>query len=136
MADVSGALRTLDQWSGRVFDRATDIVLRQTEVAAPHDKGKLESSHSVAIGRRGPALYTASIQATAYYASFVDRGTRSHPIRAKNPDEQWLVFYWPKRGRVVSYPEVYHPGTKPANWFSKPMPQRWARAVATAAAST
>lgn len=40
---------------------------------------------------------------------WVTEGTVPHLIEG-NP---LLTFYWPKMGRVVSFPRVNHPGTKP-----------------------
>lgn len=45
-------------------------------------------------------------------------GTEPHPIIG-NPR---LVFFWPKAGRVVAFPRVDHPGTKPNRFLTKALP--------------
>jgi len=44
------------------------------------------------------------------YASFVEEGTKPHPIEARRAPN--LVFYWPKIGGVFVGKRVNHPGTK------------------------
>jgi len=45
------------------------------------------------------------------YSMFVEKGTRPHPIYARNAP--FLVFFWPKVGRVVRFKKVNHPGGRP-----------------------
>jgi hypothetical protein len=51
------------------------------------------------------------------YTLFVDQGTKPHPIHAKNAP--YLVFYWPKVGRVVHFKSVNHPGNKPYRFLEE-----------------
>lgn len=44
-------------------------------------------------------------------------GTVPHVIRARNKPR--LVFYWRKVGRVVAFPKVNHPGTRPNRFLVK-----------------
>lgn len=44
------------------------------------------------------------------YTLYVDQGTKAHKIRAKNAP--YLVFFWPKVGRVVHFKSVNHPGNR------------------------
>lgn len=44
------------------------------------------------------------------YASFVDAGTRPHPIEARRKPN--LAFYWPKMGGLFVGKRVNHPGTQ------------------------
>lgn len=44
------------------------------------------------------------------YTLFVDQGTKPHVIKAKNAP--YLVFFWPKVGRVVHFKSVNHPGNR------------------------
>jgi hypothetical protein len=48
------------------------------------------------------------------YAAANDQGAKPHVIKAKNAP--FLVFFWPKVGRVVYFKSVNHPGNKPYNW--------------------
>lgn len=52
------------------------------------------------------------------YALWVHEGTVAHVIRPRKAGGR-LVFYWPKAGRVVSFPKVNHPGTKPNRFLVK-----------------
>ena len=45
------------------------------------------------------------------YAYWHHQGTEPHVIEARRAP--LLVFYWKKVGRVVAFPRVQHPGTKP-----------------------
>jgi hypothetical protein len=51
------------------------------------------------------------------YALYVEEGTRPHEIRAKNAP--FLVFFWPKVGRVVHFKRVQHPGTRPYKFLQR-----------------
>lgn len=51
------------------------------------------------------------------YAIFSDQGTKPHKIHAKNAP--YLVFYWPKVGRVVHFKSVNHPGNKAYKWLER-----------------
>lgn len=46
----------------------------------------------------------------ADHAMGLEVGNRPHIIRAKNAP--YLVFFWPKVGRVVRFKSVNHPGSK------------------------
>jgi hypothetical protein len=51
------------------------------------------------------------------YTLFVDQGAKPHVIKAKNAP--YLVFYWPKVGRVVHFKSVNHPGNKAYRFLEK-----------------
>ncbi len=44
------------------------------------------------------------------YTLYVDQGTAPHVIKAKNAP--YLVFFWPKVGRIVHFKSVNHPGNR------------------------
>jgi hypothetical protein len=48
------------------------------------------------------------------YAAANDQGAKPHKIVAKNAP--YLVFFWPKVGRVVHFKSVNHPGNKAYGW--------------------
>lgn len=48
------------------------------------------------------------------YASYVDAGTRPHPIVARRKPN--LVFDWPKIGGIFVGKSVNHPGTRPTGF--------------------
>jgi hypothetical protein len=51
------------------------------------------------------------------YTLYVDQGTQPHKITAKNAP--YLVFYWPKVGRIVHFKSVNHPGNKPYRFLER-----------------
>jgi hypothetical protein len=51
------------------------------------------------------------------YTLYMDQGTKPHTIAAKNAP--YLVFFWPKVGRVVHFKSVQHPGTKPYKFLER-----------------
>jgi len=51
------------------------------------------------------------------YALYVNEGTKPHEIKAKNAP--FLVFFWPKVGRVVHFKRVWHPGTRPYKFLNR-----------------
>lgn len=51
------------------------------------------------------------------YAAANDQGAKPHVIKAKNAP--YLVFFWPKVGRVVAFKSVNHPGNKAYGWAMK-----------------
>lgn len=53
------------------------------------------------------------------YAEFVSLGTRPHRIVPRNA--QALRFYWPRKGGIVYFRSVNHPGTQPNDFWTKPL---------------
>lgn len=76
--------------------------------------GKLTGGAKVERGAPVPRGAESVMVWDAPYASFVDGGTRPHTIRARNAP--WLVFFWPRVGRVVAFKSVNHPGTRPTGF--------------------
>lgn len=75
--------------------------------------------HSVGIGTgAGVVSLNAEVEghviALPHYAIYVIKGTSPHKIRPRRAPR--LVFFWARKGRVVSLPSVSHPGT-PENPF-------------------
>lgn len=61
----------------------------------------------------GPVVEVAAIDPIALWHH---EGTRPHVIRARRAP--FLVFFWPKVGRVVRFKQVNHPGTKPNRFLT------------------
>lgn len=59
----------------------------------------------------GPRQSSWEVLAATPYAQFVEAGTKPHQIHARSAP--YLVFYWPKVGRVVRFTRVNHPGSRP-----------------------
>ena len=71
--------------------------------------GKLQDSVGHEVQERW-GEHRLKFTASAPYASFVERGTKAHPIHPKRPGGM-LRFYWEKLGKWVSLKRVNHPGT-------------------------
>jgi hypothetical protein len=65
---------------------------------------------------KGPAM---QVVAEDEIALWHHEGTRPHTIRARR--KPFLVFFWPKAGKVVSFKQVSHPGTKPNRFLTEPL---------------
>jgi hypothetical protein len=94
--------RLLDRAPGQ-GDRLPAADLRQQEAPARWRPGCTTSGQVV----RGIQFDAGS---DVDYTLFVDQGTKPHVIKAKNAP--YLVFFWPKVGRVVHFKSVHHPGNK------------------------
>lgn len=76
----------------------------------PHRPGTLRDSIvKRAVERDGE--FAMQVGSEVPYALFHHEGTVPHVIRAVKAPR--LVFFWPKAGRVVAFPSVNHPGTRP-----------------------
>lgn len=82
-----------------------------------YSKGVLAAS-IVTFTTTVPGARNAEVEgrviAVPKHAIYVHEGTRRHTIRPKRAPR--LVFFWARKGRVVSLKKVEHPGT-PANPF-------------------
>jgi hypothetical protein len=94
---------------GRSVERlAKETVFRQKAVANKRSGAMAAGMHYIrGVWSRGLQFDAGS---AVDYTLFVDQGTKPHPIHAKNAP--YLVFYWPKVGRVVHFKSVNHPGNK------------------------
>lgn len=123
-------------WSGdigrAVFKLTAEMALAQG-VLAPKKTGRLLESIGVdGYGQwaRGIETFVGANPARGRgkrgYGFWTDQGTLPHRItpRPENP-HGWLIFFWPKVGRVVHFRSVNHPGIK--------MPRHWAERGAGAA---
>lgn len=91
----------------------------------PFDKrpaGRLRKS----LKKRGPKRYVnrieGSVGSTLRYAAAIQKGAKSHIIRAKNRKN--LIFFWERRDEVFSGPFVTHPGVKKSkrtDYLMKPL---------------
>lgn len=103
-------------WSGPV-GRATERLAKET-VFRQKALAKKKSGALVAGMHYKKGVWSRGIQFDAGsavpYAAANDQGAKAHKIVAKNAP--YLVFFWPKVGRVVAFKSVNHPGNKPYNW--------------------
>lgn len=85
------------------------VVVARTQHAYTDRTGNLTRSIRPKFEPRREDLIEGQLLAEAKYASFVEGGTRPHPIKARNAP--FLVFRW--NGHLVRKKRVNHPGTKP-----------------------
>lgn len=94
---------------------------------APVRTGRLKRSIEIgALGRTALGITTRvganpGHRGVFGYGFYQEVGTRPHVIRA-HPDNAtggFLVFYWPKAGRVVHFRSVNHPGHRGLHWAMK-----------------
>lgn len=123
-------------WEGdigrAVYKLSAEIALAQGALA-PKKTGRLWESIGIGPKGRWARGIETSVGANPArgrgktgYALWTDQGTRPHRIVPKpgNP-RGYLVFFWPKAGRVVYFRSVNHPGIR--------MPRHWAERGAGAA---
>ncbi len=119
--------------AAKVRSAAPVSTVTPTSVGRP---GRLRDSIKVLRGRRIGQSITSTITAPVPYASFVDKGTSSHPIVGS----PLLRFWWkgPNRGRrsrtgIYYFRRVNHPGTKANRFWSKNVTgAAWVRALTEA----
>jgi hypothetical protein len=115
----TNAVRVFTGWSGPV-GRATERLAKETvfriKALANKKTGTMIAGMHYKKGKwsRGIQFDAGS---DVDYTLFVDQGTKPHPIHAKNAP--YLVFYWPKVGRVVAFKSVQHPGNKPYKFLER-----------------
>lgn len=85
--------------------KMAQVVRKEMRAKAPRKTGKLKKELRYKIRRKTSGGFTAEVGAFngAYYAKFIEKGTKMHKIRAGSK-RKVLSF----RGRTVS--EVEHPG--------------------------
>lgn len=117
------AIAAITRGPGGPGFRETLIIAEKVKVAAialaPKKTGNL-ANHIVKRIVAGPTALVGVENVP--YAIFVHEGARPHLIRPVKAAA--LVFYWPKAGKVVSFPPygkgvVHHPGNKPNRFLVK-----------------
>lgn len=82
---------------------------------APRKTGNLAEHIVKRIGKLDGRTVVLVGPTNVPYSLYVSKGTEPHVIRARNGPN--LVFFWPKVGKVVAFPQVNHPGTKPNRYL-------------------
>jgi hypothetical protein len=100
--------------------RMTTELKRTAPVGATGDLSRNTGVEVVSADRR---TVKAEARIDVDYAEVVVQGSRAHPIVATNA--QALRFYWPKKGAVVFFRRVNHPGTTPNPFFERVV-SKWA----------
>lgn len=83
----------------------------------PHLKTTIRSRVPAGILGRG---VTGQVGSELRHALVAHAGARPHTIRPRSPGGR-LVFYWPRVGKVVSFPRVSHPGMEGTQYLTIPL---------------
>ncbi len=103
------------QAEARRVQKHLDTVAKRTRGRLQVKTATWKRKPTFDIAQTGP--YERTISTDNEIFLFQDGGTKPHKIRAKRGRN--LHFFWARRGRFVTTPEVNHPGTKAANWTKK-----------------
>lgn len=120
VGNPAGFREAFQSWSGPVGTHlriATEAVRVVATTSAPKKTGELSLGHKTDYGHHREDLESAVV-AVPKHAIFVIKGTRPHTIVPKKPGGK-LVFFWAKKGRVVAFPSVRHPGTKANDYLGR-----------------
>lgn len=106
-------------WNGPV-GRATERLAKETvfrqKALANRRSGAMAAGMHYKKGKWSKGIEFLAGSAVPY-TLFVDQGAKPHKIVAKNAP--YLVFFWPKVGRVVHFKSVNHPGNKPYRFLMR-----------------
>lgn len=109
-------MRRLIQDGEFVKDRARQYVRVYKPLPGPVRKrrpGTLRDS----IVKRVRSAGVVEVGSEDDIALIEHEGSKSHVIKARNVPK--LVFFWPKRGQVVAFKQVTHPGTLGSKYLTK-----------------
>lgn len=115
------------------LDAARVVLVELIRAPLNQVSGQLYNSIFVDAWSENGSTYSSTARALAPYALYVDSGTglfgpnggRIYPTTAKA-----LTFFWTARGAVYSFRSVR--GQPPQNFFSQPLPDNFAQALAVA----
>lgn len=130
--DVSDLLNSLTEFGAEVFLEAGAIMQSAVvEVTPEGATGGLKEGVVFQPGSLAGPTNTGTIESQREYSSYVDEGTRPHPI-AGNP---YLAFEW--GGVQVVVRSVDHPGTDATNFWSDTVTEeQWLDACSAAIDAT
>jgi hypothetical protein len=118
--DLRFQLKRKAQLAARRMDEAGTADLRRT---GPVDTGDLSRATSVTHTQsRNRIVWT--IEVDVPYAEAQAKGARPHRIPTSGTAKPTLRFFWGKKGKVVYFPYVNHPGNPANPWWDN-----WLRAA-------
>lgn len=97
---------------GRRMKTSARVMVRLSKDNAPVRDGRLRASigHNLKERRQSAQGIWYNVGSSVKYALYMESGTRPHPILPKK-EGGFLVFFWPRVGKVVRMKAVFHPGT-------------------------
>jgi hypothetical protein len=130
--DVGGwshAFKSRGGLVGQYIAQVTDDVAYAVQIAAPgpgkmpfnrtgrwYGTGATQKSINSSVSADGIGEVEGTVSAGTKQVVFIIHGTRPHVIRPKKPGGM-LKFYWWRKGRVVHFRRVHHPGTVENNFM-------------------
>ncbi len=130
--DVAGwahAFKSRGGIVGEFIAGVTDDVAYAIQIAAPgpgkmpfnrtgrwYGTGATQKSIKDEVNADGIGEVEGIVSTSSKNVVFILHGTRPHVIRAKKPGGM-LRFYWWRKGRVVHFRSVHHPGTAANNFM-------------------
>lgn len=108
---------------GRRMKTSARSMVRLAKDNAPVREGRLKGSieHNLKEHRQNAQGIWYNVGSAVKYALFMESGTRPHSI-PKNPPMppgKYLVFFWPRVGKVVRMKAVMHPGTTAKKYLER-----------------
>jgi hypothetical protein len=98
----------------RVEERAKELVGYDDSPDRDAGRPHLRDTIVKRLTDSGGAGVTVQVGSESPIAVFHHEGTEPHMIHG----DPLLVFFWPKAGRVVAFPRVNHPGTRPNRFLT------------------
>ena len=98
--------------------RMTESAQADLRRTAPVDTGTLSRATTVQrpIFSRNRVVWTFEVDVP--YAEAQAYGARPHRIPTSGTNKPMLTFYWGKKGKVVYFPFVNHPGNPANPWWN------------------
>ena len=105
---------------GRKFRTAGREMTLMAGRNAPVRTGRLKGSidNNLRERRQNAQGIWFNVGSKVKYALFMESGTRPHPILPKK-EGGFLVFFWPRVGKVVRMKAVFHPGTRAHKYLER-----------------
>lgn len=133
-ADATRFRVGLQRWAETTMRRAVPAAaeLARHDPRVPRKTGELAGAiqASPTILSTGTRWF-GNVSAPIVQAATTHRGARPHPI----PGTPILVFHWAKRGRVVAFRHVNHPGNPARPWWDAVIRDAYRQALIAAARS-
>ena len=111
LQELIASLSLLMELGQRVIRKVSDECYQHVLDFVPTRTGKLRGS--IRIERHGDEYHVVAGSRLAYYAPFVEFGTRPHIIRPRRA----RVLRFEVRGKLIYARIVHHPGSRPIRFM-------------------